>query len=160
MTTPPRDPDQPFRGVEYPSLENSLPPSDGYAPIDYPDDAYPPLPPPVYPQYGAPGYLPGYPVSPAYDPYGTAPIQPGTNGKAIGALVTALVGLPFCFACGIPSIVAMVLGVIAMNETKRTGQQGRGLALAAVIIGAGTLVLFVLLVGITMAAEGFTVTSY
>ena len=38
--------------------------------------------------------------------------------------------------CGLPSIVGLILGVIAMRETKRTGQEGYGLALAGVIVGA------------------------
>ena len=46
MTTPP---EQPFRGAEFPPLEQSAPQPDPYAPVDYPT-GYPPLPPPVYPQ--------------------------------------------------------------------------------------------------------------
>jgi uncharacterized protein with PQ loop repeat len=56
---------------------------------------------------------------------------------AIGALVTSLVGL---FFCGVPSIVGLVLGIVAMRETSRTGQDGHGMALAAVIVGAIVLV--------------------
>lgn len=144
MTTP----DQPFRGTEHPSPESSPTPGDPYAPVDYPT-GYPPnpgLPPPVYPQPGAgyPGYPSNYPGYPSgypspytgysadpYDPYRqTRP--PGTNGMAIGALVTSLAGL---LCCALPSIVGIILGVMAMRETKRTGQDGYGLALAAVIIG-------------------------
>ena len=51
----------------------------------------------------------------------------GTNGKAIAALVTALVGLMFC---GLPSIAGLILGIIAVRECKRTGQDGYGIALA------------------------------
>jgi len=39
---------------------------------------------------------------------------------------------------------AIILGIIAMRETKRTGQDGYGLALAGVIIGA-LVTVFVLL---------------
>ena len=66
---------------------------------------------------------------------------PGTNGKAIAALVTSLAGLLFC---GLPSVVGLILGVVAMRETKRTGQEGYGLALAGTIIGALVTVGFVL----------------
>jgi hypothetical protein len=59
---------------------------------------------------------------------------------AIAALVTSLVGLLFC---GLPSIVGMVLGMVALGETKRTGQKGRGLALAGIIIGAVVIVVVV-----------------
>lgn len=180
------NPEPPPRGVEYPPLEQTPPPVDPYAPVDYP--AYSPgpdpgyggaLPPPVYPpQYGPPQGMPpqsgaypaqppGYPPQPPgfppqppgyppqapyggygypgyggdpYDPY-RALKPPGTNGKAIAALVTSIAGLLFC---GLPSIAGLILGVIAMRETKRTGQDGYGLALAGVIIGALVVVLFVL----------------
>ncbi len=59
---------------------------------------------------------------------------PGTNGKAIAALVTSLAGLLFC---GLPSIAGIILGIVAMRETKRTGQDGFGLAVAGVAIGGG-----------------------
>jgi Domain of unknown function (DUF4190) len=151
-------PDQPSDRGEYPSLENSPPAVDPFAPVDYPSDHG--QPPPTYQApyqapYGTPPGLPqssyppppypgsGYPPPPgysqypnanpyAYDPY-SPPRPPGTNGKAIGSLVTSLVGVLFC---GLPSIVGMILGVMAMRETKQTGQEGYGLALAGVIVGA------------------------
>jgi hypothetical protein len=123
-------PAEPFRGMEYPSLEDSgaQQPYSG-APVDYPTGAG--LPPPVYPPpYSAPGYppAPGYPG--AYDPYRqTKP--PGTNGQAIAALVCSIAG----FMCCVSSIAGLILGVMAMRETKRTGQEGYGLALAGAILG-------------------------
>ena len=65
--------------------------------------------------------MPGYPMPPT-----------GSNGLAVASLITSLVGLVFC---GIPSIVGLILGIIAMRETRRTGQAGHGLALAGVIVG-------------------------
>jgi hypothetical protein len=117
-------------------------------PVEYPADAG--LPPPVYPPpyTGAP---PGYPAG--YDPY--RPLKPpGTNGKAIAALVTSLVGL---VCCGLPSIAGLVLGVIGMRETKRTGQDGYAIALIGAIIGglavAGWVVY--LLLSISIYASGW-----
>lgn len=158
-------PDESAHGREHPPLEDSPPPVDPYAPVDYPTDTampmpnyppppgftppgYPPpgYPQPSYPQQGYPqqgypgpgGPPPGYPAQfpggypYAYDPY--APVRPaGTNGKAIASLVTSLAGLVFC---GVPSIVGLILGIIAMRDTKQTGQDGHGLALAGVIVGA------------------------
>ena len=116
-------------------------------PVDYPADAG--LPPPVYPPPypGATGY-------PGYDPYRpTKP--PGTNGKAIAALATSLLGL---VCCGLPSIAGLVLGVIGMRETRRTGQDGYGLALAGAVIGgvvtAGLVLMILLWIGIV--ASGFS----
>jgi hypothetical protein len=57
----------------------------------------------------------------------------GTNGTAIASLITSLVGLLFC---GIPSIAGLILGIIAMRETRRTGQDGHGFAVAGTIVGA------------------------
>ena len=133
-------------------------PGDPNAPWDYPAD--PGLPPPIYPGPqagfpGAPGYPPpGFPMYPGYDPY--RPARPlGTNGKAVGALIAALVGLMFC---GVPSVAGLVLGVIAMRETRRTGQDGYGLALAAAVIGglvtAGLVLMMLLWIGVF--ASGFS----
>ena len=163
--------DEPNHGREYPPLENSGQTGDPYAPVDYPTESAPPpnygaptdfqqqgypppgyqqpgYPPPGYPQtgYPPPGYPPQYQGGYGYDPY--APARPaGTNGKAIAALVTSLSGL---ILCGVPSIVGLILGIIAMRETKRTGQEGHGMALAAVIVGAlailGWIAYFVVIV--------------
>jgi hypothetical protein len=111
--------------------------SDPEQPVDYPADVG--LPPPVYP--GATGY-PGYAPYPPMKP-------PGTNGKAIAALITSLLGL---VCCGLPSIAGLVLGVIGMRETKRTGQDGYAIALVGAVIGgiavAGWVVYLLLLIGI------------
>ena len=131
----PDQPFEPFRGTEFPSLENS---ADPYAPVDYPADAG--LPPPVYPTPypTAPGYppAPGYYPGAPYDPYRPMK-QPGTNGKAIAALVCSVVGF---FCCGLSSIAGVILGVMAMRETKRTGQDGWALGLTAAIIGGLAIV--------------------
>ena len=137
------DPNDPNRAFEYPPLEKSGRPADPSAPIDYPATNPSGFPQPSgYPTYPPPT---GFPHP--YQPYGTAGYDPyrlghpqGTNGQAIGALVAGILGVPLCF-CGIPSIIAIVLGILAMNETKRTGQDGRGMALAGVIIGGVGLVL-------------------
>ena len=143
-------PHEPYRGGEYPPLEQSAPQQDPYAPVDYPT-GYPQLPPPVYPQGG--GSPPPFPGYQPYDPY--RQVRPlGTNGKAIASLAAALAGLVFC---GLPSIAGLILGIIAMRECKRTGQDGYGLALAGTIVGALVTALvalyFVFVIGI--AASGW-----
>ena len=152
-TSDPEQPSQPFVGAEYPSLEDSAPQRDPNPPVDYPWDAGfpPPLYPPPYPgaagHPGYPGYYPG-----AYDPY--RPIKPpGTNGKAIAALITSLVGL---FCCGLPSIVGLILGIIGMHETKRTGQDGYAIALIGAIFGGLAVAGWViyLLLSISIYASG------
>jgi Domain of unknown function (DUF4190) len=116
--------------------------SDPEQPVDYPADVG--LPPPVYPgPTGYPGYAPYPPTKP-----------PGTNGKAIAALLTSLLGL---VCCGLPSIAGLVLGVIGMRETKRTGQDGYAIALTGAVIGglavAGWVVY--LLLSISIYASGW-----
>lgn len=116
------------------------PPDD--APVDYPD--YAALPPPVYPGYPPPGpYGYGYPMGK----------PPGTNGKAIGALVASAFGV---LCCGVSAIAGVILGVVAMRETKRTGQDGFGIALAATIIGGLVLAgyLLYLLLYVAVFASG------
>lgn len=106
----------------------SYPPA-GYGPTGYGPGGYSPT------GYGPAGYPPpGYPGYPGYAP------PPPTNGLAIGALVAGIVGwsvLPF-----ISSIVAIILGHVALVQIRRTGEQGKGMALAGLILGyAGALVL-------------------
>ncbi len=148
MTGPP---ERPFRGAEFPPLEHSASQPDPFAPVDYPT-GYPALPPPVYPQ-GAGYPAAGYPGFQPYEPYRVVK-PPGTNGKAIAALVSALVGFMFC---GLPSIAGPILGVIAMRECRRTGQDGYGLALAGTIIGGLVTAMWVLYLVfvIGIAASGF-----
>lgn len=60
------------------------------------------------------------------------------------------------------SIVAFVLSLIGFNsQVKKTGQRGRGFAIAAVIIGFASIVLFVLILIplFVLAASGQVVVS-
>jgi Domain of unknown function (DUF4190) len=149
---------------------------------DAPPYGGPPYPPPS-PQYGQsyppPGYAGGYgrqsetgyggPVGyggpagypGAYDPY--QPYQARsleTNGLAIGSLVTSIVGLllggPLTFVCYLGlliPVVGVVLGVVALGQIKRNNQQGRGLAIAGIAVGATAVVLLVLIVIAIMASS-------
>jgi Domain of unknown function (DUF4190) len=131
---------------------DELPQFDPFAPVDYPADypgppGYPPLPPPAYP--GASPPPGGYPYPP-YHPYGPA-IPPGTSGKAIASLVCGLVGVALC-VCFLPSLAAVVLGVIAMSETKRTGQSGYPLAVAGLTLGVVTLLIGLFFTVVTLVS--------
>ena len=77
---------------------------------------------------------------------------------AIASLVCSLV----LWICGgIGPILGIILGVVALTQIKQTGQGGRGLALAGIIVGAAALVLGILLV-ILAAVTGnmHTTTTY
>jgi hypothetical protein len=93
----------------------------------YPEQAYGPGPGAYQePTYGPGPYPPpgGYP-GPGYPP---PPAQkPGTNGFAIASLIFGIIG-------GV--LLGFIFGFIALSQTKRTGQNGRGLALAGVILSS------------------------
>jgi hypothetical protein len=140
----------------YPPPPSAYPPPQGAYPS--PSGGYPPPYPSPYPG-NAGGYPPPpYPGYNPYDPYGQNKPQ-GTNGKAIAALVTAVGGLVLC---GLPSIAGIILGIIAMRETKRTGQDGYGLALAGLIIGSLVVVLGIVYVIfiVVIAANSSSYSTY
>ncbi|GAA4836337.1 hypothetical protein GCM10023221_11830 [Luteimicrobium xylanilyticum] len=123
-------------------------------------DPYPPQPggPYVQPQpqpqapqqpYGAyPPPQPGYPPYPGYG-YPPYPVQAPMSGLAIASFVLSLVWL-----WGVGSVVALVLGLVALRQIKRTGQRGRGFAIAGVAIAGATIVLLVLAVALFLGAHG------
>lgn len=131
---------------------DGLPPPDPYAPVDYPAN-FPPLPPPVYPTPYPPSTAYPYPPPFSGDPYNPyQPLKPpGTNGKAIAALACSLAGM---LLCGLPSIAGIILGIIAMRETKRTGQDGFGLAVAGVAVGAVILAMILLYIVFVVVVVG------
>jgi hypothetical protein len=138
--------------TDYPAPGASGP---GYPPPPYPGPpgyGAPSYPPPQYgtPQYGATPYgapTPGYPPPPG--PYGPPPTgypapdysiygppAQKTNSMAIASLVASLVG----FLCWLGSIAGIVLGIVAMNQIKQNREQGHGLAVAGIAIGAVSLI--------------------
>jgi hypothetical protein len=112
---------------------------------------------PPSPGYGGYG---GYGVQPAVGYPGFAP-QPKTNGMAIAAMVTSIVGaalLP-CYGFGIlPGIVGAILGHVARKQIRERQDSGGGMALAGVIIGwiataLGVLVVAGIVIFIAWAAN-------
>jgi len=88
----------------------------------YPPPAYGPYPPPAYGAHPPPPYFGPMPPPPA-----------GTNGFAVAALVVGIVG-------GIlGSLVGGALGIVALRQIRRTGQQGRGLAIGGLVAAGGWL---------------------
>lgn len=79
---------------------------------------------------GASGYPPppgaGYPQAPYGGQY-PAPQARGTDGVSIAALVTGVLMM---------GVVPIVLGILGLNRTKKNGTQGRGLAIAGIVLGA------------------------
>ncbi len=152
--TPHSAPDYPQSGFPPPLEQPGYPPPPPYGGFGAPAaPGYPPPPPystpppgfgPPSPGFGAPppgygpppgfGPPPGYPA-PGYGAYG--PPTEKTNAMAIGSLVASVVGV----CCGIGSIVGIVLGIVAMNQIKQSGEKGHGLAIAGIVVGVLSLLL-------------------
>ena len=106
------------------------------APWQHPAPDYPP------PAYGPPRYTGGYYPAPDYPGgYGQPEaMQPGMSGLAIASLISSFVGVFCCLG----SIAAIVLGAIALNQIKRTRQDGYALAVAGIVIGIATLIVLLI----------------
>ena len=175
----PEPPDAPAPpGYEAPP---SYPPPSGYPPPSYPPPGY--TPPPSYPPpgysdqsgYGPPSYSPpppqygeapqGYPP-PSYPQSGYGgpdysggygQPQQSTNPLAIWSLVASILGVVFlivCYSGVLGAIVGIVLGVVALNQIKQTKQNGQGLAIAGIVVGALTLLLAIPLVIVGVGTMG------
>ncbi|MBL3700902.1 DUF4190 domain-containing protein [Leucobacter luti] len=144
-TQPTPDPSQPNAAPEAEQPTTALPASE-QAPAQ-PAPAFPEAP-------AAPQAAPAYPLAPAYAaappappldgqpagaPYQGAPYQGAPQQAPLNTLsVIALVG-------GILfNIVGIICGHIALSQIKRTGERGRGLALAGTIIGYVSLAISVI----------------
>jgi hypothetical protein len=93
---------------------------------------YPPAPPGQYPPpYGPP---PGYYPPPT--PYGYQSRPSTGNGKAVAALVLGIGSIVFCFFSFFDALLVipgLILGFIAMSETRAAGGGGRGMAVAGLV---------------------------
>ncbi|RRS00462.1 DUF4190 domain-containing protein [Glycomyces terrestris] len=73
------------------------------------------------------------------------------NGLAIAAFVLAIVG--WCSPIG---ILGLILGYVAKGQIARRNNSGEGLARAAIILGWISIIAFILLVVLGVAAGVFT----
>lgn len=88
---------------------------------------------------------------PGYYPAGPPPYIVPTSGLAVGSLVCSLIGL---VTLGLGSIPGIILGYLALPETRSGRRGGHGLAIAGLIIGwiqAGCWLLFWFLAGLGSA---------
>jgi peptidyl-prolyl cis-trans isomerase B (cyclophilin B) len=70
---------------------------------------------------------------------------------AIAALVSALAGL--LVSCGLLSPLGIIFGHISLSQIKRTGESGRGMAIAGLVIG------YLSLAGIALMVISIVATS-
>ncbi|MEV3860267.1 DUF4190 domain-containing protein [Streptomyces sp. NPDC050095] len=89
-----------------------------------------------------------YPVAPVPRTFLPVP-PPPTNGKAIGALTC---GVATFFTMGLTGIPAVVLGHMARNEIRRTGEQGDGMAVGGLVLGWLTIAGWALLLTFVIVA--------
>ena len=68
---------------------------------------------------------------------------------AIAGFVLGLLGF-----VGISAILGIVFGAVALGRIRRTYQQGRGLAIAGIVLGSCWLALFAFLIVIGLTAGG------
>ncbi|MET9432561.1 DUF4190 domain-containing protein [Streptomyces sp. NPDC006551] len=105
--------------------QDSPPPQQGW-PAPGPHTPGPYGPPAPYGPYGTP-------YGPGPGPYGTP--SPGTNGLAVGSLVSGIL-------CCLPPL-GLVLGLIALPQIKKRRQTGKGLAVAGIVLSSISSLLMV-----------------
>ncbi len=125
QTPPPAGPPGPPPGGQPPYPQQPLqyggqPPYGQQAPYGQPQYGQP--------QYGAPY---GQPPMPG-NPYQQGPPQ-GTNGLAIASLILGILSM---------ILFSVILGVIALKQIKQRNQNGRGLAIAGIVISGAWVLLF------------------
>lgn len=128
-------------------MSDSTPP---VPPVPPADGSTPPPPAAPVPPAATP---PAAPAQPTYPAYGQQPQQgyyaPPTNTLAILALVLGIV---------IP-IGGIICGHISLGQIKRTGEGGRGLAMAGLIIGYGLTALTLIFVIIYIAVIAWAINA-
>jgi hypothetical protein len=78
---------------------------------------------------------PGMPGGPAYG-YPQPPMQQA-NGFAIAGLIFSIIGLCVPILSG---LIGLILGIVGLAKTRNPAVGGKGLSIAAIIIGALTLI--------------------
>lgn len=145
----PTSPNQPRRYPPAPTVGAPVPPSYGPQPGYLP--AYPqaaPYPPAgsSYPQaVHYPRHPAGYPPAPpGYPPVYLPRSAPGTDGFAIASLILGIVG---------GFLLSVVFGFVALSRIKRTGQGGRGLAIAGLVLSGLWVAIVAIAVAVAVATS-------
>ncbi|RAX44290.1 DUF4190 domain-containing protein [Arthrobacter sp. AQ5-06] len=79
---------------------------------------------------------------PQYQGYAQAPAPAKTNSLAIAALISSF----------FISLLGIILGHIALNQIKTTGEGGRGLAIAGLVIGYVSIALAIIVLIVIFAS--------
>ena len=132
---------------------NPYGPPPGFSPPPYgygPPGAPPPMGPPPNPMN---------PMGPMGPGGGMPPGPTGNNGLAVASMVCGILAIfPGC-CCGlfgIPlSIVALVMGLVAMNQINQTQgmQSGKGMAIAGLVCGGVSIAMDIVSVAFNFSSE-------
>ena len=76
------------------------------------------------------------------------PSPPGQSGTSVLAIISLISSV--LWVCGLGSVVGIVLGAVAINQVKRSGQSGFGLAVAGIVLGVAGLA--VTLISVTFSS--------
>ena len=79
-------------------------------------------------------------------------VKPETNGLATTGFVLSLVSL---LCCGTSSMLALVFSIIGLVESKKKNGEGKGLAIAGIVISSIMLVLLIGFYALGVFAELF-----
>lgn len=79
----------------------------------------------------------------------SAPVMPGWNVLAIIGSIVSVLGMP---------VVGIVLAAVGLGQIRRTGERGRGLAIAGIIVGSVVVLAYIalgifLLVGLLIVSS-------
>jgi hypothetical protein len=71
-----------------------------------------------------------------------------SNGFCVASLVLGIIGLPGACLLGIPSLLALIFGIIGYNQVTRAGGEGggKGMAIAGIVLGIVGLIIAVVVV--------------
>ena len=143
MGTPP---DQPGGGNPPPPGSGAFPPPTGGGYPPPPGGGYGPTAPGGYGPPPPGGYAP--PPGSWGGPGGYGPPPPGygpqqSKGLAVAALVLGIVGVLtfFLFVGGLLGIVALVLGIVAIRQTRKGQAGGQSMAIAGTVLGGAAIVI-------------------
>lgn len=75
---------------------------------------------------------------------------PKTNVYGIISLVCGILGIPLFFLLLIPSILAVIFGIMGLNFAKNN-ISGRGMSIAGIILGLVVIVIFILAIALSVA---------
>jgi Domain of unknown function (DUF4190) len=83
--------------------------------------------------------MPGAALAPGYQPLPQPGIRPRTNTMAVTSLVLGVVQFAGWFIFLLPgllaAILAIVLGFVSIQQMRRAGESGRGLAITGIVLG-------------------------